>query len=381
MDLFGALGAFGDEFLGYAVPFVFVLSIVVFVHEFGHFLVARLCHVRVLTFSIGFGPELAGFNDRYGTRWRIALIPLGGYVRFFGDEDAASAPDQAALRNMTEEERKVSFFHKPIAQRAAVVLAGPVANFLLAIVIFAGIFTVYGKQVIAARVDLVQPASAAAAAGFKPGDVVVVIDGTAIDSFAEMQRIIAANAGTALTIEVERGGARTILHATPEQREMKDRFGNVHRQGVLGLSRSTAPGEVVLRRYDPLTALWMGTQETVYVAEQTLSYIDGVVAGRESADQVSSVIGIARISGQVATIGLSALINLLAVLSISIGLLNLFPIPMLDGGHLAFFAIEAVRGRPLNERVQAMSFRIGLAIVLMLMLFGTWNDILHLAGS
>jgi regulator of sigma E protease len=361
--------------------FLFVLTIVVFFHELGHFLVARLCGVRVLVFSIGFGPELIGFNDRRGTRWKIAAIPLGGYVKFYGDENAASVPDAATLSAMSPDERKQSFFGQGVGQRAAIVAAGPIANFLLAIAIFAGVAMFYGQQTTAAQVDSVQPNSAAAAAGFQPGDVVVGIDGRSIKSFTEMQRIVSASANQELTITVERGGERKVLTATPTLNETKDPFGNVHRIGVLGITRSMAPNEGKLERADPVSALRIGAEETWFVIERTLSYIGGVVVGRESANQLGGPIRIAQVSGQVASLGIIPLINLAAVLSVSIGLLNLFPVPLLDGGHLLFYAIEAVRGRPLSERAQEYGFRVGLVIVLMLMIFATFNDILHLAGS
>lgn len=374
------LSILGNGFIGYIVPFLFVLTIVVFFHELGHFLVARWCGVRVLVFSIGFGPELVGFNDRQGTRWKISAIPLGGYVKFLGDENAASVPDSEQLAAMTESERRDSFFHKSVGARAAVVAAGPIANFLLAIVIFAGVFMFHGKQSTAARVDTVQPESPAAAAGFKPGDVVLAIDGNKISSFSEMQRVVSISAGETLTIDVDRGGQVLALRATPALREIKDSFGNTHRMGVLGISRSMAPGELKVERVDPLSAIALGVSETWFVVERTLSYIGGVVVGREAADQLSGPIRIAQVSGQVATAGLVALLHLAAVLSVSIGLLNLFPIPLLDGGHLMFYAIEAVRRRPLSERAQEYGFRIGLAVVLMLMLFATFNDIRHLVN-
>jgi len=371
----------GNGFLGYIIPFLFVLTIVVFFHELGHFLVARWCGVRVLVFSIGFGPELIGFNDRHGTRWKLAAIPLGGYVKFFGDDNAASVPDTDQLAAMTEEQRRDSFFHKSVGARAAVVAAGPIANFILAIVIFAGIFALYGKQSTSARVDTVQAESAAAVAGFKPGDIVLSINGSKIDSFSDMQRIVSASAGESLAIDVDRGGQILTLKAVPALKEIKDSFGNTHRMGVLGISRSMAPGDLKLVRVGPIDAVVQGVGETWFVIERTLSYIGGVVAGREAADQLGGPIRIAQVSGQVATAGLVALIHLAAVLSVSIGLLNLFPIPLLDGGHLMFYAIEAVRRRPLSERAQEIGFRIGLAIVLMLMLFATFNDIKHLWTS
>jgi len=282
---------------------------------------------------------------------------------------------------MSAADKQESFFHKPVGSRAAVVAAGPIANFILAIVIFAGIFMLYGKQITAARVDSIAPSSAAAEAGFQPGDVVVSIDGTRIDSFSDMQRIVSISAGQALKIEIERGGVHQTLTATPALKELKDNFGNVHRLGVLGISRSAAAADVRTERVGPFRAIAMGAGETWFVIDRTLAYIGGIFAGREAADQVGGPIRIAQVSGQVATAGIVALLHLAAVLSVSIGLLNLFPIPLLDGGHLLFYGIEALRGRPLSERAQEVGFRIGLAIVLMLMIFATFNDIVHLATS
>ncbi|MBN8979032.1 MAG: RIP metalloprotease [Xanthobacteraceae bacterium] len=367
--------------IGYVVPFLFVLTVVVFFHELGHFLVARWAGVKVLTFSLGFGPELAGFNDKHGTRWKLSAIPLGGYVRFFGDESEASTPDGAKLAAMTEEERQGSFHHKKLAPRAAIVAAGPIANFILAVVIFAGLFTFYGRPNASARVDKVMEGSAAAVAGFQSGDLVTAIDGTQIGNFSDMQRIVSTEAGRQLAFTVKRGDASLTLQATPELKEIKDNFGNVHKLGVLGITRSNAPGDVLTERVDPATAVWLGAKETWFVIDRTLSYVGGVFVGREAADQVGGPLRIAQISGQVATIGLAALIHLTAVLSVSIGLLNLFPVPLLDGGHLLFYAVEAIRGRPLSERAQEMGFRIGLGLVLMLMVFATYNDILHFATS
>lgn len=380
-DLFGQLGALGHSVVGYVVPFLFVLTIVVFFHELGHFVIARLCGVRVLVFSIGFGPELFGFNDRHNTRWKLSAIPLGGYVKFFGDESAASTPDQDAISQMAAEERRFSFFYQSVWRRAAIVVAGPLANFLLAIVIFGAIFTFYGKQNTTARVDSIQPASAAAAAGLATGDLVVAIDGKPIATFAEMQRIVGASAGQKLAITVDRAGRQVTLNATPALKEVKDNFGNVHRLGVLGITRSMSPEDSKLEKVNPVKSLWLGVEETWFVVDRTIAYLGGLVAGREAADQLGGPIRIAQVSGQVATAGFVALIHLAAVLSVSIGLLNLFPVPLLDGGHLMFYAIEAIRGRPLSDRAQEVGFRIGLAIVLMLMIFATFNDILHLATS
>jgi regulator of sigma E protease len=381
MGFLDNLTLWGGGFPGSLLPFLFVLTIVVFFHELGHFLIARLCGVRVLVFSVGFGPELFGFNDRHGTRWKFAAVPLGGYVKFFGDEDAASTPDQSTISAMNAAERRESFHHQPVGRRAAIVAAGPIANFILAILIFAAIFVFYGKPSTSARVDGIQPDSAAAAAGFKPGDVVVAINGRPIQTFAEMQRVVSTNAGQELAVTVDRGGSRVELKATPTLREMKDNFGNTHRLGVLGISRSMAPTDAQHEKVAVLPAIWMGVEETWFVIDRTLSYLGGVIVGREAADQLGGPIRIAQVSGQVATVGFVALMNLSAILSVSIGLLNLFPVPLLDGGHLLFYAIEAIRGKPLSERAQEMGFRIGLALVVMLMIFATFNDIIHLAAS
>jgi regulator of sigma E protease len=378
MDVLSSLSGAGSSLLGYLVPFLFVLTIVVFFHELGHFLVARWAGVRVLTFSLGFGPEIAGFTDRHGTRWRLAAVPLGGYVRFFGDDDAASTPDHAKLGRMSDAERRESFFWQPVRWRAAIVAAGPIANFLLAIVIFAFVFMVFGKQVTLPRADQIAPASAAERAGFKPGDLVLTIDGEPVESFSDMQRIVGSQAGRTLSFVVQRGDTEVTLNATPELKEVKDAFGNVHRTGLLGISRPIAAGDVTVRHFGPIEAVGMGVQETWFIVARTYDYLTGLIAGRESADQIGGPIRIAQVSGQVATFGMGALLSLAAVLSVSIGILNLFPIPLLDGGHLLFYAFEAVRGRPLSARTQDIGFRIGLAIVLMLMIFATWNDVLRI---
>ncbi|MEJ8574630.1 RIP metalloprotease RseP [Microbaculum marinum] len=380
MGILESLGAFGTGALSYIIPFLFVLTVVVFFHELGHFLVARWCGVKIDTFSIGFGPEIAGFHDRHGTRWRLSWIPLGGYVKFHGDDSVASSPDSEALAELSEEEKRVSFHFKSLPQRAAIVAAGPVANFILAIVIFAAIFASVGKFVTPARVDAITPDSAAAAAGFEQGDLVVSINGEAIDSFSAMQRIVSVNPGVPLEFVVERNGEPVDLVATPELREVDDRFGNTHRIGLLGIQRSASPEEVSQVRYSIPAAVWEGTRETGYVIERTVSYLVGVIVGREAADQLGGPIRIAEMSGQVAKLGFLALLNLTAILSISIGFLNLLPVPMLDGGHLLFYAIEAVRGRPLSDRAVDIGFRVGLALVLMLMLFATWNDIVNIAS-
>ena len=379
METIVKLSGLGDTLIGYLLPFLFVLTIVVFIHELGHFLAARWCGVGIKAFSIGFGPEIVGFNDRYGTRWKISWIPLGGYVKFIDDENAASAGGgRRTLDQLTPEERARSFQGKSLAQRAAVVAAGPIANFVLAIVIFTAIFGIFGERITAAKVDVVNPGSVAERAGFLAGDRVISIDGSGIESFGEMQRIVGMSPDKPLHFVVERGGKTVDITVTPELKEITDRFGNTMRMGLLGIQRNAAPEEWTLQRHDPVTALVMALKETYFVISRSLGYLYDVVTGRESADQLGGPIRIAQVSGQVATAGFVALLNLAAIISVSIGLINLFPIPMLDGGHLLFYGIEALRGRPLSEGTQEIGFRIGLAFVLMLMIFATWNDLIHL---
>ncbi|HML92229.1 RIP metalloprotease RseP [Methyloceanibacter sp.] len=377
MDIFTSLAGFGGSFLGYLIPFLFVLTVVVFVHEMGHFLVARWCGVGVKAFSIGFGPEIFGFNDRHGTRWRVAWIPLGGYVKFVDDENAASA-GQKSLESMSEADRKVSFQGKSLGQRAAIVAAGPIANFIFAILIFTAIFSIFGERITAPKVDSITPGSAAERAGFKPGDLVTSIDGTSITNFSEMQRVVATSPDRELHFVVDRGGAPVDLTAVPERKEITDRFGNTFKIGLLGIKRSASPDDWTLERHNPVTAFVMGVKECYFVVSRSLGYLYDVIKGREDADQLGGPLRIAQVSGQVATAGFLALLNLAAIISVSIGLINLFPIPMLDGGHLLFYGIEAVRGKPLSESTQEIGFRIGLAFVLMLMIFATWNDLIHL---
>lgn len=364
----------------YVVPFLFVLTIIVFVHEFGHFLVARWCGVAVKVFSVGFGPEIVGRTDRHGTRWKVSAIPLGGYVKFAGDENAASAPDHAAIAQMSEEERRGSFFLKPLWARSAVVAAGPIANFLLAILIFAAIFMANGRPIIEARISEVEQGSPAAAAGFEPGDLIVAIDGTPIRSFSEVQRIVSGAPGERLQFTVERDGTRITLTAVPERRELKDPFGNTYSAGVLGVRRIETSNVLPREHLGPVKALGAGAAETWFVVSRTMNVLEGIISGRESAEQLGGPIRIAQVSGQVATLGFGALLGLAAMLSVSIGLINLFPVPMLDGGHLVFYGIEALRGRPLSERAQDIGFKIGLALVLMLMIFATFNDIVQLVS-
>ena len=352
--------------------FLVVLTVLVFVHELGHYLSARRNGVKVQVFSIGFGPELVGWNDRAGTRWKLSLIPIGGYVKMFGDADVASMPGEL-VQDMTEEEKGISFFHKRLMQRVEIVAAGPAANFLFAIVVLSGFFMTVGQPFTPADIGEVVPGSAAERAGLQPKDTIVAIDGKPIERFEDIQQIVGLDAGEALQMTVRRDGRNLTLSATPSVEEEKDIFGNVHRIGRLGIKRT---GTEFVRR-DPVSAVWRSVGETWNIAAGTLTAAGQMVMGRRTADELGGPIAIAQMSGVVAKVGLVDLIRFMALLSVNLGLINLFPIPILDGGHLLFYAAEAIRGRPLGQRAQEYGFRVGLAVVLTLMIFVTWNDIVH----
>ena len=359
--------------LGFLVPFLVILTVLVFVHEMGHFLVARYNDVRVEVFSIGFGPEIFGWTDRAKTRWKFSLIPLGGYVKMFGDANAASQPS-GELGHMSEADRAVAFPTKGLGQRTAIVAAGPAANFLFAVVLLAGLFTTVGQPFTPPVVGGVVPESAAEAAGILPGDRIVVMNGSSIERFEDIQRIVRSRPEQELQVTVIRDGREVALTAVPRLSEMVDNFGNQQRIGLLGITRSGV--EYVQR--DLFSAVWRAGQETVTITMATLEAIGQIIVGSRGAEQLGGPLRIAQMSGTVADSGTVPVIWFMAVLSINLGLINLFPVPMLDGGHLMFYAIEAVRGRPLGERAQEYGFRIGLAFVFSLMLFVTLNDLVQL---
>jgi regulator of sigma E protease len=365
--------------MGYLLPFLFVLALVVFVHEMGHFLVGRLCGVKVETFSLGFGPRLARFYDRRGTEWAISAIPLGGYVKFKGDLNAASMPDPAALEATPENERRDSFPHKSIPQRAAIVAAGPIANFVLTFVIFTLTFMISGRTQVEPVIGAINTQSAAEVAGFQPGDRVLAVNGAAVVSFADLGRKVMVSEGQTLSFRVERAGADIEIKAMPSVVTQKTILGT-DRSVVMGFVSSSDPKHQFTRQFGLIEASAIAIEEMAFVIERTGNYIGGLFAGRERADQLSGPTRIAYISGKVAESGLGPLLILTGILSISIGLINLLPVPMLDGGHLVFYVIEALFGRPLSPRAQEISFRVGFAMVMGLMLFSTWNDIIHLTG-
>lgn len=380
IDFLTSLASTDGFIIGILVPFLFVLTVVIFFHELGHYLVGRWCGIGAKVFSVGFGPELVGFTDRKGTRWRLSAIPLGGYVKFVGDMNAASA-GATDDDDLTETERRQAFHTKSVWRRAATVFAGPAANFLLAIVIFAFVLAVFGRTVADPVVAELRDGGAAQEAGLLPGDRFVSLDGRMIDSFADVQRYVAPRAGMPIDVVVDRNGETLALTITPERLEIEDRFGNTIEQGIIGVVNNPEMGRFRVENYGPLEAVGLGVQETWYVVARTGGYLAGVITGRENADQIGGPIRVAQVSGQVATLGFVALLNLTAILSVSIGLLNLLPVPILDGGHLMFYAYEALRGKPLSENAQEYGYRIGFALVLGLMVFATWNDITILFGS
>lgn len=358
----------------YTLSFLFILTIVVFFHELGHFLVARWAGVRVEVFSVGFGPEIVGFTDRKGTRWKLSALPLGGYVKMFG-EGEVTANERGEARPLTLLERQVSFYHKPLWRRAAIVAAGPIANYVLAIIIFAALFASYGRTFSSNVVAEVMPATAAAEAGILAGDKIVEINGKPITRFEQIVETISLGLDEPLLIVLERGNSRVAVEARPRVIELVDNFGNVQRIGQLGI-KSSGGGEVV--RYGPLESVGVAIGESWRITQAILKSIGQMVAGTRSSDELGGVLRIAKMSGDIATTGMIAMINFAALMSVNLGLLNLFPVPMLDGGHLAFYAAEAVRGRRLNRKAEEWGLRIGLAMVLTLFVFATWNDLVSL---
>ena len=373
----GVIGHF-FSWLGVGLPaFLFVITLVVFFHELGHFFVARLCGVKVEAFSIGFGREILGFTDRKGTRWKVSWLPLGGYVKFLGDADVSSRPDRNIIREhearrIAGEDAGSELLHlKPVWQRALVAAAGPFANFILAIFIFASVLLASGKPAAPPIVDSVTSRSAAEMAGIRPGDAILKVGNTPIRDFPELQRVVAANAGRELRLTINRDRRQVVISATPATVEATDSAGVKHSLGRLGIRDATVGVGIP-------AALKGGVDQTWFVIAQTGTYVARIVTGRESPDQLHGILGIGEVSDEAARIGFLALLSLAGLMSVSIGLVNLLPVPVLDGGHLLYYGCEAVLGRPLGERAQEVGFRLGLAFVLCLMLLATFNDLARL---
>ncbi|CAN7235304.1 RIP metalloprotease [Phenylobacterium sp. LjRoot225] len=389
-----------QNILLYILPFILVIGVVVTVHELGHFLAARWLGTSIDRFSIGFGRAIASWRDKHGVEWRIGWLPLGGYVKFAGDENVSSLPDADDLATLRQEivAREGAgaldrYFHfKPLWQRAIIVAGGPLANFLLAISIFAILLMTLGKPVSPARIDVIQTGSPAERAGFQVGDVVLKADGKTIEDFRDIRLVVALRSDTPTDFVVQRAGRQLTLTATPVRTAVVDQFGHVQRYGALGVRQDLRPDEVSMRRYPPIEAVGEGAKQAWSQVVTTVKYLGRLVTGRETADQLSGPLGIAQLSGDIAkkTAEVSpnvptllanwgiTLLELVASISVGIGFLNLLPVPVLDGGHLLFYAFEAVARRPLTAKVQAAGYRLGLALVLGLMLFATWNDLQRL---
>ena len=357
------------------IPFLFVLTVVVFVHEMGHYLVGRWCGIGVREFSIGFGPELFGFNDRKGTRWKLSAVPLGGYVKFVGDMSATSDPGAQETETLSAEERKVAFHLQPVWKRAATVVAGPLFNFLLAIAVFAVMFSIYGRYISEPTVAEVRPGSPAAAAGFLPGDRFVSVDGTRVETFGDVQRLVSGRAGDVIVFVMLRDGEEVTLSAAPEIVEQTDALGNIVRIGIIGVVNNEELGQPRHITFNPLEALNEAVGETGHIIVRTGQFLKRFAVGREDRCQLGGPVKIADMAGKAAALGFEWLVQLVALLSVGIGFLNLLPIPPLDGGHLAFYGIEAAIRRPVSERVMEAVYRAGLLLVLCFMAFGFWNDI------
>lgn len=352
------------------IAFLVVLTPLVFIHELGHFLAARAFGVHVEVFSIGFGRKLLGWYDRHGTQWRISAIPLGGYVRFLGDANASSMP-AADAPGMSEADRARAFPFKPIWQRMIIVVAGPLANFLFAILIFAALFMTLGQQVTLPRVNALVPDSAAVAAGIKVGDLVVAFNGNPIESFEELRLETAQRPDETVILTVLRDGERLALPVKLTRVTEKDRFGNVYVSGRIGLE---ARGSQIIQR-GPLESLGQATWQTIDLTKAMLKGVGDIILGKRSIDELGGPVRIADMAGETASFGLIALIGFMALISINLGLVNLFPIPMLDGGHLLLYAIEAVRRRPVSQRVQEWAFMAGFVFLMSFFAVVTLNDL------
>ncbi|EIM78162.1 peptidase RseP [Nitratireductor aquibiodomus RA22] len=374
-DFLASIFSTNGLLVGTIIPFLFVLTVVVFVHEMGHYLVGRWCGIGVKAFSIGFGPELFGFNDRHGTRWKLSAIPLGGYVKFTGDISVTSTPDNESTGHLSPEELRVAFHTQPVWKRAATVFAGPFFNFLLTITVFAVMFAGFGRYVMEPMVAEVRPDTPAAVAGFQPGDRFVSVDGSQVRTFGDVQRIVSGRAGDELSFVVRRGDEELTLTATPDLLEQKDALGNTVKIGIIGVVNDQETGQPRLIEFGPLEALGEAVRETGYVIYRTGQFLKRFVAGREDRCQLGGPVKIADMAGKAAQLGFEWLVQLVALLSVGIGVLNLLPIPPLDGGHLVFYAIEAVMRRPVSERVMDAVYRVGLFAVLAFMGFVFWNDL------
>ena len=362
--------------LTYIVPFIILILVVVFIHEYGHYYFAKKYGVGVTDFSIGFGKEIFGWNDKSGTRWKICWIPLGGYVKFFGDRNVYSQADhQEILEKYSEEDQQKLFTLKPLYQRALIVFGGPLANFILALVIFFSIYTFIGKDFTPAVINEVQKDSPAMVGGLKQDDIILEIDGNEVKSIMDVSKFITMSTADFIDFKVKRSYEEIILKVKPDIVLSEDDLGNQLKKRMVGIKLGAFNNEINHVKLGPAQAIYHAAHEVYYVSISSLKYIGGMIAGKADTSQLGGPIRIAKISGQVADVGILAFISMMAYISISLGLINLFPIPMLDGGHLMFYGIEKVLGRPLSQKTQEGFFRIGMFLLLSLMFFTTFNDL------
>ena len=362
--------------LSFIIRFMVLILVVVFIHEYGHYYFARRYGVGVTDFSIGFGKELFGWNDKSGTRWKICWIPLGGYVKFFGDRNVFSQADQEELlKKYNKEDQDKLFVTKPLYQRALIVAGGPVANFILAIFIFLFIYMFVGKDFTPAIIDEVQKDSPAEIAGMKKNDIIVEIDNIKVESILDVSKLIAMSTSEFIDFKVSRYEKEILLKVKPNLVESEDNLGNKINKRMIGIMLSPYNNEIKHIKLGPVKALVHSLNEVYFVTTSSLKYLGSMLTGAGDSSQLGGPIRIAKISGQVAEFGIIPFISMMAYISISLGLINLFPIPLLDGGHLMFYAFEKILGRPLSQKTQEGFFRIGMFLLLSLMFFATFNDL------
>ena len=360
----------------FIIPFIALILVVVFIHEYGHFYFARKYGVGVTDFSIGFGKEIFGWNDKTGTRWKICWIPLGGYVKFFGDRNVYSQQDhEEILEKYNKEEQQKLFVTKPLYQRSLIVFGGPLANFLLAIVIFLSIYMFVGKDFTPAVIDEVQKDSPAQVAGLMKNDIILEIDNNKVESILDVSKYIAMSTSEYVDFKISRYDEDIIFKIKPNLVLSEDNLGNKVNKRMVGIKLSPYKNEINHKKLGPAQALIQSVGEVYFVTSSTLKYLGSMLVGKGDSSQLGGPIRIAKISGQVAEFGIIPFLSMMAYISISLGLINLFPIPMLDGGHLMFYGIEKVLGRPLSQKTQEGFFRIGMFLLLSLMFFATFNDL------
>ncbi|MAW17642.1 MAG: RIP metalloprotease RseP [Pelagibacteraceae bacterium] len=362
--------------LVFIIPFIILITVVVFIHEYGHYYYAKRYGVGVTDFSIGFGKEIFGFNDKSGTRWKFCAIPLGGYVKFFGDRNVFSQAEQEKLlKKYNKEDQNKLFVTKPIYQRSLIVAAGPAANFVLAIIIFSFIYMFAGKDFTPAQINEVQEDSPAYISGIKNGDLILSINNNKVNSVLEVSTLINSSTKENIQITVLRNNTEIDINVKPKLVKTEDSLGNTINKKIIGIKIAPLNNELNRKKLGPATALFYATKETLFVIKASIDFVISMFKGKGDTTQLGGPIKIAKITGQVAQHGLIAFLSIMAYISISLGFINLFPIPMLDGGHLMFYAFEKILGRPLTEKTQEGFFRIGLFLLVFLMLFTTINDL------